>query len=70
MEYIVEDNKLFRITDEGKNGSGDFVDDDMKNVIKCLDVMKEAGAGWRCVTDVVIDIPDDVSDWAITFTTN
>ncbi len=53
---------------EGKNGNGDFVDDDVKNVVKYLDSMKDAGALWRCVTDVSIDIPDDVSLWAITFT--
>lgn len=57
----------FRIK-EGKNGTGDFVDDDMKNVVKCLDEMKEAGATWRTITDLVNDILDDVSDWAITFT--
>lgn len=55
---------------EGKNGNGDFVDDDMKNVIKYLDAMKEAGTSWRCITDVSIDIPDDISNWVITFTTN
>ena len=70
--YAIRTNgkyQYFFQLDEGKNGSGDFVDDDMKNVIKCLDAMKEAGADWRCVTDVVIDIPDDVSAWVITFTT-
>jgi len=55
---------------EGKNGNGDFVDDDMKNIIKHLDNMKDAGAAWRCITDVSIDILDDVSTWVITFTTN
>jgi len=53
---------------EGKNGSGDFVDDDMKNVVKYLDAMKKAGATWRTITDLQNDIVDDVSDWAITFT--
>lgn len=57
----------FRIH-EGKNGVGDFVDDDMKNVLGYLDKMKEAGATWRTITDMRNDIPDDVSDWAITFT--
>ena len=57
----------FRIH-EGKNGSGDFVDDDMKNVVKYLDEMKEAGASWRTITDLANDIVDDVSTWAITFT--
>jgi hypothetical protein len=57
----------FRIK-EGKNGTGDFVDDDMKNVVKYLDEMKEAGATWRTITDLLNDIVDDVSDWAITFT--
>lgn len=57
----------FRIH-EGKNGSGDFVDDDMKNVVKYLDAMKESGATWRTITDLKNDIVDDVSDWAITFT--
>lgn len=53
---------------EGKNGYGDFVDDDMKSVIKYLDAIKEAGATWRSVTNMLNDIVDDVSDWVITFT--
>ena len=57
----------FRIH-EGKNGSGDFVDDDMKNVVKYLDAIKESGASWRSITDLQNDIIDDVSDWVITFT--
>lgn len=57
----------FRIH-EGKNGSGDFVDDDMKNVVKYLDAMKESGATWRTITNLQNDIADDVSDWVITFT--
>lgn len=57
----------FRIH-EGKNGSGDFVDDDMKNVVKYLDAMKESGTTWRTITDLKNDIADDVSDWVITFT--
>ena len=57
----------FRIH-EGKNGSGDFVDDDMKNIIKYLDTMKESGTTWRTITDLKNDIADDVSDWVITFT--
>lgn len=57
----------FRIH-EGKNGSGDFVDDDMKNIVKYLDQMRDAGATWRTITDLSNDIVDDVSDWVITFT--
>lgn len=53
---------------EGKNGSGDFVDDDMKNVVKYLDQMYNAGATWRTITDLHNDIVDDASDWVITFT--
>lgn len=53
---------------EGKNGSGDFVDDDLKNIVKYLDAMKESGATWRSITDLKNDIVDDVSDWVITFT--
>ena len=60
--------QYFFLIHEGKNGSGDFVDDDMKNVVKYLDAMKEAGATWRTITDLRNDIVDDVSDWAITFT--
>ena len=52
----------------GKNGCGDFVDVDMKTAIKCFDEIKELGATWRSVTDIVNDIPDDVSSWAITYT--
>ena len=40
----------------------------MKNVVRYLDAMKEAGATWRTVTDLNNDIIDDVSTWAITFT--
>jgi hypothetical protein len=61
-------DQYFFLINEGKNGSGDFVDDDMKNVVKYLDEMKEAGATWRTITDLVNDIVDDVSTWAITFT--
>lgn len=57
----------FRIH-EGKNGNGDFVDNDLKNVVKYLDSMKEAGATWRTITDLLNDIQDDVSNWVITFT--
>lgn len=52
---------------EGKNGNGDFVDDDLKNVVGYLDAMKDAGATWRTITDLINDIVDDVSSWAITF---
>ena len=60
--------QFYFLIKEGKNGSGDFIDDDMKNVVKYLDAMKEAGATWRTVTDLNNDIVDDVSTWAITFT--
>lgn len=63
-----EGYQYFFLINEGKNGSGDFVDDDMKNVVKYLDNMKEAGASWRTITDLANDIVDDVSTWAITFT--
>lgn len=53
---------------EGKNGSGDFVDDDMKAVIGFLDRLKENGVTWRSVTSLNNDIADDLSDWIITFT--
>lgn len=53
---------------EGKNGNGDFVDDDMKNVVKYLGQMYNAGATWRTITDLHNDIVDDASDWVITFT--
>lgn len=53
---------------EGKNGSGDFVDDDMKTVIDFLDRLKENGVTWRSVTSLNNDIADDLSDWIITFT--
>lgn len=69
--FAIRNNGIYQyyfLLKEGKNGSGDFVDDDIKNVVKYLDTMKDAGATWRCVTDVSIDILDDVSLWAITFT--
>jgi hypothetical protein len=60
--------QFYCLIKEGKNGSGDFVDDDMTNVLGYLNKLKDNGATWRCVTDVIIDIPDDVSTWVITFT--
>lgn len=60
--------QFYFLIHEGKNGSGDFVDDDMKNVVSYLDSMKEAGATWRTITDLKNDIVDDVSSWVITFT--
>lgn len=63
-----ESHQYFFLINEGKNGIGDFVDDDMKNVVKYLDSMKEAGATWRTITDLKNDIVDDVSSWVVTFT--
>ena len=60
--------QFYFLLHEGKNSSGDFVDDDMKNIVSYLDAMKEAGATWRTITDLHNDIMDDVSDWVITFT--
>jgi hypothetical protein len=65
---VGEKNQYYFKIKEGKNGCGDFVDDDMKNVVKYLDSMKEAGATWRTITDLNNDIVDDISSWAITFT--
>lgn len=53
---------------EGKNGKGDFVDDDMKTIVGFLDRLKENGVTWRTVTSLNNDIADDLSDWIITFT--
>ena len=61
-------SQFYFLIHEGKNGGGDFVDDDMKNVVKYLDAMSKAGATWRTITDLHNDIVDDVSDWVITFT--
>ena len=62
--------QYFFLINEGKNGYGDFVDDDMKNVVKYLDNMKEAGVIWRSVTDLSNDFVDNTSAWVITFRIN
>lgn len=61
------EHQYFIMVHEGKNGNGDFVDDDMKNVVKYLDKLSANGATWRTVTDMVNDILDDVSVWVLTF---
>ena len=33
-----------------------------------MDRLKENGVAWRSVTSLNNDIPDDLSDWIITFT--
>lgn len=63
----IGDRQYFALLNEGNNGWGDFVDDDMKDVIKILDTLKEKGATWRSVTDLSNDIPDDLSSWVITW---
>lgn len=63
----IGDRQYFALLNEGSNGCGDFVDDDMKDVIKILDTLKEKGATWRSVTDLSNDIPDDLSSWVITW---
>ena len=64
---IKGEHQYFVLVHEGKNGNGDFVDDDMKNVVKYLDNLKDNGATWRSVTDMTNDILDDVSAWVLTF---
>lgn len=63
----IGDRQYFALLNEGSNGWGDFVDDDMKDVIRILDNLKEKGAAWRSVTDLSNDIPDDLSSWVITW---
>ena len=59
--------QYFMKINQGKNGNGDFVNDDMKSVIRILDALEEKGATWRNVTDLKNDIVDDLSNWVITF---
>ena len=69
--YAVENKngelQYFMKINQGKNGNGDFVNDDMKSVIRILDALEEKGATWRNVTDLKNDIVDDLSSWVIPF---
>lgn len=51
----------------GRNGSGDFVNVDMKEVSDIINIMRTHGATTATPLDVFIDVTDDVSDWLIGF---
>ena len=51
---------------EGKNGNGDFVNDDLTNIYTALIKIKPY-TKWLSFTDVDVDISDDVSTWGVTF---
>ena len=57
---------LFKIG-RGRNGSGDFVDVDMKEVTDIIHILRENGATSATVVDVWVDPADDLSDWVIGF---
>ena len=52
---------------EGLNGDGDFVADDMTNVYAAMIKIKTI-VEWISLTDVSVDIVDEVSTWGLTFT--
>ena len=51
----------------GRNGSGDFVNVDMKEISDIINIMRTHGASTATPLDVFIDVTDDVSDWLIGF---
>ena len=64
------DKKQFFIQiDEGLNGNGDFVYNDMTNIYFTLLMLKNKNlVKWVSLTDVFVDIADDLTCWTITYT--
>ena len=62
-----EQRFFFRLS-RGRNGSGDFVTVDMKEIQDIIVTIRDNGASDAGVMDVFVDPADDVSDWVITFT--
>ena len=55
---------LFYLLYEGKNGNGDFVKDDMKNVFEKLSEISDNGLR-SSIKDIKSDSLDDVSTWCV-----
>lgn len=69
--FVVK-NKLDKVqyfvnVHEGLNGDGDFVAEDMTNVYTSMIKIKTV-TKWISLTDVSVDIVDDVSTWGVVFT--
>ena len=62
------DSVYYFTISRGRNGSGDFVNVDMKEIADIISIMRENGATNATPIDVFIDCPDDLSDWVIAFT--
>lgn len=73
FSYDVEqDGKMYDIvtyiSHKGNNGSGDFVENDMKEIIDEVRKLRKNGAPTAGIEEVFVDPLDDVSDWLISFT--
>lgn len=60
-------SEYFFTVSRGRNGSGDFVNVDMKEIADIINIMRDNGATNATPIDVFIDAPDDLSDWVIGF---
>lgn len=67
IKNINGDRQYFHNIHLGKNGPGDFVEDDLQDLIDKLRYMKGCGASEINMTEGKRDILDDVSSWSITF---
>lgn len=60
--------QYFGIVNLGKNGPGDFVEDDLKEFERICELLKtKYKATWIDMPEATRDICDDVSSWVITF---
>lgn len=62
------ETQYFTIIRLGKNGHGDFVNDDLTDITRELLKLKLRGISWISMTNAERDILDDISYWGITFT--
>ena len=62
------EQRFFFHLSRGRNGSGDFVTVDMKEIQDIIVMIRDNGASDAGVMDVFVDPADDVSEWVITFT--
>lgn len=65
---ISGETQYFTIIHLGKNGHGDFVNDDLTDITRELLKLKLRGISWISMTNAERDILDDISYWGITFT--
>lgn len=68
IENMNGERQYFHNINLGENGCGDFVDNDLKDLLEKLEYMKSCGAKDVDMTEGRRDIIDDVSGWGITFT--